>query len=229
MYVMESAPGPRTTINGRQVDYFCGTSYYGLHGHPELIKAACKASKKYGIGSATSRFGYGDNPVLLEVEQRAAKFFEKESALYYVSGYLGNSILLQGLRDLYDIIFADQESHYSVMDGASMSRKKALEILSKGPEMRRKLWENVFYAKKSFRDLGLKVNDTPVPIICLDIKGANLESLQRELFDKGIAVLHVPGGTYSSVPETGAIRIAIFSNHSREQIDRLVEEMRKLL
>lgn len=77
MYVMESAPGPRTTINGRKVDYFCGTSYYGLHGHPELIKAACKASKKYGIGSATSRFGYGDNPVLLEVEQRAAKFFEK--------------------------------------------------------------------------------------------------------------------------------------------------------
>lgn len=366
MYVMESAPGPRTTINGREVDYFCGTSYYGLHGHPELIKAACKASKKYGIGSATSRSGYGDNPVLLEVEQRAAKFFEKESALYYVSGYLGNSILLQGLRDLYDIIFADQESHYSVMDGASMSRKsvitfahldaedlrakihqslepshrplvicdgifpvsgeispipeyleaieefkgslicvddahatgvigekgqgtfeyfglkgkyfyfsgtlskafgghggiiagdkefieslrnlsnipysssavptpaaaataKALEILSERPEMRRKLWENVFYAKKSFRDLGLKVNDTPVPIICLDIKGANLESLQRELFDKGIAVLYVPGGAYSSVPETGAIRIAIFSNHSREQIDRLVEEMRKLL
>ena len=57
MYLMESAPGARTIVNGKEVDYFCGTGYLGLQGHPELIKASCEAVKKYGIGSATSRFG----------------------------------------------------------------------------------------------------------------------------------------------------------------------------
>lgn len=366
MYIMESAPGPVTVINGRKVDYFCGTGYFGLHGHPELIKAACEATRKYGIGSGTSRSGYGNNPALIEVEERAANFFEKESALYYVSGYLGNFILLQGLKDRYDVIFVDAESHYSVMDGAAVAQKpivtfahldaedlkkklhqkvnsckkplllcdgvfpisgeispipryfeilkefddflicvddahatgiigekgqgtyeyfgldeknlhfsgtlskafgghggiiagdeelinrmrrlsnipyssssvptpaaaataKALEILSKNPEMRKSLWENVFYAKKSFRNLGLKVNETPVPIICLEIKGADLKSFQQELFNRGFAVHYVPGGSYSSVPEKGALRIAVFSGHTREQIDRLIEEFKKLL
>ncbi|MFP4081413.1 MAG: aminotransferase class I/II-fold pyridoxal phosphate-dependent enzyme [Candidatus Aminicenantes bacterium] len=367
MYLMESAPGPRTVINGRQMDYFCGCSYYGLHGHPEIIQAACEAAQKYGIGSATSRSGYGNNPILLKVEQLASKFFHTESALYYVSGYLGNSILLQGLEERYDIILMDEESHYSAMDGAALVNKpvipfghldaedlrgklkqhlkpsqrpllicdgifpvsgeisplprytdvlgefegalicvddahaigvigekgrgsfeyfglkgealyfsgtlskalgghggiipnrrefiqkleqkssipfsssaaptpaaaatsKALEILSKNPGMRKKLWANVAYAKTGLRSLGLEVNDTPVPIICLhSLPGVDLRALQQDLFDKGLAVLYVAGGMYSSVPETGAIRIAIFSSHSRGQIQHLIEEIRKYL
>ncbi len=366
MYLMESPPGARTVLNGKEVDYFCGTGYFGLQGHPEVIRAACEAAQKYGIGSATSRSGFGNNPVLLEVERKAAAFFEKESALYYVSGYLGNSILLQGLKDEYDIVFADEESHYSIMDGAAMAQKpvvtfahldasdlrkklreklgpgkrpllicdgifpvsgeisplpdyanvledfspsiiciddahatgvirekgqgtfeyfnlssksyyfsgtlskavgghggiitgeeefierlrrlspipysssavptpaaaataKALEILSAHPELRRRLWENVFYAKRAFRKLGFELDETPVPIICLKIKKAEMKAIQEELFSKNIAVLYVPPRAYSSVPETGALRIAIFSTHSQEQIERLVEEIKRLI
>ncbi|MBN1846111.1 MAG: pyridoxal phosphate-dependent aminotransferase family protein [Sedimentisphaerales bacterium] len=120
---MESAPGARTVIDGREVDYFCGCGYFGLQGHPELIEAACRAAGQYGLGSATSRRGYGTNPVLLEVETQAARFFGASEALYYASGYLGNAILLQGLADDYDVIFVDRESHYSVLDGAAVARK----------------------------------------------------------------------------------------------------------
>jgi len=367
MYLMESAPGPKTIIDGKEVDYFCGCGYYALQGHPELIQAACEAAKKYGISSATSRSGYGNNPVLLEVEKLASEFFGTESAIYYVSGYLGNSILLQGLEDQYDIIFVDKESHYSVMDGASLVNKpivqfshldgenlrkkikkhlkpskkpllicdgifpvsgeispiheylmileefdefyicvddahatgvigekgrgtfeyfglkderlyscwtlskalgghggiiagkrefikklkeksnipfassapptpaaaasaKALEILSKNPELRKKLWVNVAYAKKGLRNIGFALNDTPVPIICLHSKEIlNLEALQRHLLEKGIAVLYVPEKSYSSVPENGAIRVAIFSSHTKDQIDRLIEEIKRFL
>jgi 8-amino-7-oxononanoate synthase len=123
VHVMQSPPGARTVIDGQEVDYFCGCGYYGFQGHPELIDAACKAVRRYGIGSATSRWGHGNNPALLEVESRAARFFAVESTLYYVSGYLGNSILLQGLRDDYDVVFVDAESHYSVLDGASLVDK----------------------------------------------------------------------------------------------------------
>jgi 8-amino-7-oxononanoate synthase len=366
MYLMEGPPGARVVVNGKEVDYFCGTGYFGLQGHPELVRAACNSVQKYGIGSATSRFGYGDNPVLLEVEERAATFFGTERALYYVSGYLGNAILLQGLCEKYDTIFIDEASHYSVLDGAYTARKpvirfnhldsedlrmkilkgikpsqrlllicdgvfpisgeispmpeylkvledfdrsiiciddahgtgvlgengrgtfehfglvgdglyasftlskalgghggiitgdrefiehlqktstifhgssavptpaaaaaaKALEILLEKPELRRKLWENVSYAKRALRDLGFDIPETPVPIICLHREDLDLQALQLRLFEKGIAVLYTAGGSYSGVPENGAIRIAIFSTHSKEQIDRLVSGIRDFI
>jgi len=50
-----------------------GCGYFALQGHPELIKAACEAAKKYGIASTTSRSGYGNNPVLLDVEKNKYK------------------------------------------------------------------------------------------------------------------------------------------------------------
>lgn len=125
MYVMESAPGARAVINGRQVDYFCGCGYFGFQGHPELIEASCHATRQYGLGTGTSRLGYGNNQLLMSVEKNAAKFFDTEDALYYSSGYMGNSILLQGLSNDYDIIFADEEFHYSIKDGASIAGKRS--------------------------------------------------------------------------------------------------------
>ncbi|MBC8875224.1 MAG: pyridoxal phosphate-dependent aminotransferase family protein [Planctomycetes bacterium] len=368
MHVMESPPGATAVIDGREVDYFCGCGYFCLHGHPEIIDAACKAVRQFGMGSATSRSGYGDNPVLLEVERNAAKFFATESALYYVSGYLGNTILLQGLRDSYDVIFYDNESHYSVLDGIALADKpaiafahrdandltrqvarhlkptqrpllisdgvfpisgeippipdyvdvfeqydgsticvddahatgvigemgrgcfeylgasgtrlfssgtlskalgghggiipgsadlierlksrskipfassspptpaaaasaRALEILQETPVLRKKLWDNTLYAKSRFRALGFDVNDTPVPIICLAGTDADLKTLPDRLLDKDIAIsrFYSGGDAYSSVPEGGAVRIAIFSSHTKQQIDRLVEEIARIV
>ena len=366
VYLMESAPDARTVINGREVDYFCGTGYFGLHGHPELIRAACEAVKKYGIGSATSRSGYGYNPVLSEVEKRASEFFGTQNSLYYVSGYLGNTILLKGIRDQFDLIFVDKDSHYSVLDAAFITNKpvivfahldpadlrkklrkhirpsqrpllicdgvfpisgeisplpeyikelqefdrsilciddahavavigkegrgsleyfgikgerhyfsgtfskavgghggiipgekgfieklkketgipygassvptaaaaataRALEMITGKNEIRKKLWSNVFYVKKAFRELGFDINDNPVPIICLALKKMHMQTFQAKLFQEGIAVHYMPGGSYSNLPSGGAIRIAVFSTHTQEQLDRLVGTINKYI
>lgn len=365
---MESAPGARAIIDGKQIDYFCGCGYFGFQGRRELIEAACRATCQYGLGSATSRLGYGNNPALLEVEKNAARFFGTQEALYYVSGYLGNSILLQGLSDDYDIIFIDRESHYSVFDGAALANKpvvpfahcdaedlkiqiqkhlgprqkplvisdgvfavsgriapipdyirvlepydpfiicvddahatgvigekghgcfeyhglsdarlfssgtlskalggyggiiaadialkkkltsgskmifassapptpaaaataKALEILHDHPELRKKLWENVAYAKSGLRAFGFSMEDTPVPIICLSSREVSLEKLPDELLLRGIAISrwYAGGKSYSGVPMDGAVRIAIFATHSKEQIDRLIDEIGALI
>jgi len=361
-YLMTGPAGARTTINNREVDYFCGTGYYNLHANAAIIEAACDATQHYGIGAATSRAGFGETSLMLEVEEKAAQFFAAERAMYFVSGYLGNAILLQGLSPDYEIIFVDEQSHYSVIDGAAIARKPtvtfahcdpvdlaeklrvnlkggqrplvitdgifpnsgvipplqqydkllssiegailcvddahavgvigelgrgsleycdiegprryscgtfskafgghggviaggaefiesikrnshitsgasaapipaaaasacAIELLNSRPEMRQKLWANVAYAKNAFRQLGFDfIPDTPVPIICLSDKTLDLESIQKSLFERGIATLYSPFGSYSCVPEGGSIRIAIFSSHSKEQIDRLVHE-----
>ena len=367
MYIMESPPGAVTVINGKEVDYFCGCGYFCLQGHPAVIKAACQAARKYGIASGTSRSGYGNNPQLLDVEKKAARFFQKDAVLYYVSGYMGGTILLQGLSERYDIIFADEHSHYSVKDGISAVNKpyvpfehlnpddlrkklkqnlksqqiplliydgvfpvtgalspapeyyeilkgyekfflcvddahavgvlgekgmgtfehfgiegdnlyscgtlskavgghggvipgkkdfietlkknsnifyassapptpaaaataKALEIVIQNPSLRTNLHDNVAYAREKFRSIGLDVGDTPVPILCLhSIEGVDLEDLQARLWEKNIAVFYVAPHGYSGVPEGGAIRIAVNTEHSKQQIDRLVAEIGRLL
>ena len=43
VHLMESPPGAECTIDGRSYLYFGGTSYLGLHGHPDVIAAACEA------------------------------------------------------------------------------------------------------------------------------------------------------------------------------------------
>lgn len=48
--MMESPLAARMRINGREVDHFCSTSYFCLHGHPEVIEAACTATRQFGMG-----------------------------------------------------------------------------------------------------------------------------------------------------------------------------------
>ncbi|MCL7453669.1 MAG: aminotransferase class I/II-fold pyridoxal phosphate-dependent enzyme [Anaerolineae bacterium] len=115
--LMQSSPGARTLINDRWRDYFAGCGYLGLQSHPALVQAAIETLQQYGLSTATSRGGFGEHPVYQHVEQTAAEFFESERAIYFVSGYLGNTILLQGLQGDYEQIFVDRDSHFSVWDG----------------------------------------------------------------------------------------------------------------
>ena len=120
-YEMESPVGPRVQINGRWRDYFSGCSYLGLQSHPGLLGAASAALQQYGLGTATSRGGYGEHPLYRSVERAAAAYWGAERAIYYVTAYLGNSVLLQGLQGEYERIFIDDASHYSVWDGARIT------------------------------------------------------------------------------------------------------------
>ena len=121
MVLMQSPPGAETVIDGRQYFYFCGTSYLGLHGHPAVINAACEATRKYGIASATTRAGFGNTPPTLEVERLAAEFFDAEDAFYFPSGYLGSQLLLSSQDDAVDALFLDEYAHYSVADACRSS------------------------------------------------------------------------------------------------------------
>ena len=139
--VMGSPIGARMIINGREVDYFCGTSYYTLHGHPAVIEAACEATRKYGLGPATNA---GGSSVLNETVERARQHFESETATYVISGYLGAMILVQALSDDYDIVFADAAAHYSIFDGIRTSGKTIVRFRHLDPEdLATKLAEHV--------------------------------------------------------------------------------------
>jgi 7-keto-8-aminopelargonate synthetase-like enzyme len=137
---MLSPPGPETVIDGRPYLYFGGTSYLGLAGHPEVIEAACAAVRRYGLHTATSRAGFGTSPPLQEVERLAAEFFGHEAAYYFVSGYVGNHILVQALADRFHAIFADEAAHYSLEEAARLSGRPLARFRHAEPDdLRRQL------------------------------------------------------------------------------------------
>jgi len=122
-FLMESAPGAETVINGRPCLYFGGTGYFGLHSHPDLVRAGVEAFV-HGTHSATTRSGFGNNPFLLGVEEKLAGFFGTEACLYYASGYFNGLFLAQGMARAYDVAFIDEAAHYCLRDGAAAASKR---------------------------------------------------------------------------------------------------------
>ena len=100
----------------------------GLQGHPEVIRAACEAARRYGVGSATTRAGYGTTPPLVEVERLAAELLAAEAAFHFPSGYAGNHILVAALADAFDAVFLDELSHYCVVEAAQAERPAGLPL-----------------------------------------------------------------------------------------------------
>jgi 8-amino-7-oxononanoate synthase len=105
---------------------------------------------------------------------------------------------------------------------------RALAVARASPKLRFRLWDNVKQARNGLRALGWELPDTPVPILCLGSRqGISLEKIKKKLFEQAIAVELVR--SYTSAPPGGALRIAIFANHSCDQIDRLVQTIRDSL
>ncbi len=378
--IAESPPGPVVRIDGVEYLYFVGTSYLGLQGHPEVIRAACDAAERYGIHSATSRAGFGNTPPTLSVERRAADFFGCGASFCFPSGYAGNSILLRTIESGFDALFVDEYSHYSVFDAAVQSghplfrfrhrdvadladhlnkrlqpgqrplvmsdgvfsvrgtiapladyvaalanypgagllvddahgvgvlgdcgrgtlehfglfdgsvnasgslspwergdcaaflcatlskalggyggiipgsqrfiecvrrashwydgasappapvaaaSARAIELIQADPDLRARLRSNVRRLKEGLRGIGFEVDDTPVPIICLEVGDAeNMRRIQQELMRRGIAVAYM--AAYSGLSAAGGLRIAVFATHTEEMIRRFLDEMRQV-
>jgi 8-amino-7-oxononanoate synthase len=105
---------------------------------------------------------------------------------------------------------------------------RALALARATPGLRQQLSENVARARTGLRALGWALEDTPVPILCLERRpGVRLERIRDGLYAQGIAVTLVHG--YTSTPPGGALRIAIFATHTAGQIDRLVEAISQLI
>lgn len=124
-FVMKGSPKAETVINGKKCLYFGGTSYFQLHNHPEVVKAALEATSTNGLNSATSRSNTGMTQLCFDVEMKAAEFFGCEDAVYLPSGYLSNIAGIQALAALeaFDVIFIDASSHYCNMDGVHTTQK----------------------------------------------------------------------------------------------------------
>ncbi|KAF3663853.1 Long chain base biosynthesis protein 1a [Capsicum annuum] len=95
--VLESAAGPHTIVNGKDVVNFASANYLGLLGSQELLVRALTpkggwqetcttALEKYGVGSCGPRGFYGTIDVHLDCEARIAKYMGTPDSILYSYG-----------------------------------------------------------------------------------------------------------------------------------------------
>ena len=117
----ESPQGPVLTIGGKRYINFSSNDYLGLAGHPELLKAAAEAGKRFGFGSGASRLLAGGSSIHDRLEKITAAFKETEAALIFNSGYAGNTGVIPSLAAGSSAIFSDELNHASIIDGCRLS------------------------------------------------------------------------------------------------------------
>ena len=118
---LESAQDSEVMVNGRRVIMAGSNNYLGLTNHPRVKEAAIKAIEKFGSGCAGSRFLNGNLEIHEELEAKLARFFRKESALVFATGYQTNLGAISALVGRSDVAIIDKYDHASIIDGCRLS------------------------------------------------------------------------------------------------------------
>ncbi len=147
--VLESAQGPRVTVDGRRYAAFCSNDYLGLAGDPRLVAAAQAGAARYGVGSGASHLVLGHSTAHEALESALAAFVRQPRALLFSTGYMANLGIVTALAGRDAAVFADKLNHASLNDAALLSRANfkryphadvdALERLLARTHARRKL------------------------------------------------------------------------------------------
>ena len=118
---LESPQDAEVVVNGKRVIMIGSNNYLGLTNHPRVKEAAIKAIEKFGSGCAGSRFLNGNLEIHEELEAKLARFFRKEAALVFATGYQTNLGTISALLGRNDVAIIDQYDHASIIDGCRLS------------------------------------------------------------------------------------------------------------
>ena len=119
--MIESQQDPVVMMDGREVIMVGSNNYLGLTSHPRVKEAAIEAIRKYGTGCAGSRFLNGTLDIHVKLEEKLARFFRKEGALVYATGYQTNLGVLSAVVGRGDFAISDRLNHASIVDGLRLS------------------------------------------------------------------------------------------------------------
>jgi 8-amino-7-oxononanoate synthase len=118
---IEESTATEARIGGEWKIMVGSNNYLGLTHHPEILDAARNALVTYGSGSTGSRLLNGTLALHDELEERLARFFHKEAALVFTTGYQANLGAIAALIGRDDHVFLDRLDHASIVDGAKLS------------------------------------------------------------------------------------------------------------
>ncbi len=140
--VLESGQDAQVNIQGHDVMMFGSNSYLGLTSHPKVKEGAIKAVKKYGSGTAGSRFLNGTLDIHLELEERLANFVHKEAAIAFATGFQSNLGAIPTVVGRNDMAIIDDQCHASIIDATRLSFGRILKYRHNDMESLEKVLKN---------------------------------------------------------------------------------------
>lgn len=127
----EGANGPRYFIEGKEDKEFLkmnANAYLGLSFRQDVIRAEEDAVKKYGAGPGAVRFINGTYKPHIELEEKLAKFHNKEAAMIFSSAYSAMIGIFAPLISKESIAISDELNHNCIINALRLSRPKVKEI-----------------------------------------------------------------------------------------------------
>lgn len=126
---IEENEGPVVQIEGKKIIMAGSNNYLGLTAHPKVKEAAIKAVEKYGTGCSGSRYLTGTLDLHIELENRLAKFFNKEAVLLFSTGYQTAQGIIPTLVQRGDYVISDKDNHACIVAGNLMAKGAMAEFV----------------------------------------------------------------------------------------------------
>ncbi|WP_096202966.1 glycine C-acetyltransferase [Bacillus sp. FJAT-45350] len=125
---LQSANGPKITINGNTLINLSSNNYLGLATDDRLKEVASKAIKEFGVGAGAVRTINGTLDLHVKLEEKIAEFKHTEAAIAYQSGFNCNMAAISAVMDKNDAILSDELNHASIIDGCRLSKAKIIRV-----------------------------------------------------------------------------------------------------
>ncbi|KAI3446900.1 hypothetical protein Pfo_003565 [Paulownia fortunei] len=151
--VLESASGPHTIINGKEVVNFTSANYLGFLGHEKLLDSCTKALEKYGVGSCGPRGFYGTIDVHLDCEARIAKFLGTSDSILYSYGLSTMFSTIPAFCKKGDMVVVDEGVHWGIQNGLHLSRSTIVYFKHNNMESLQSILEKVTQDNKRAKKL----------------------------------------------------------------------------
>lgn len=164
----------------------------------------------------------------------ACEMFGVDGERVIAGGSMGKALcahggLATGPAEIIDALWKTPGARGAVAGtsmGAAMT-EASLRFIAENPGRIAKLRENSRYLKKVLSDLGLDPAANSSPIATFEYGTAEtMRTLQSALWEDGIFVIH---SNYVGSGPNGAIRIAAFADHEKEDFDRLKASLGKAI
>lgn len=123
-HYLETGQDTEVVMEGHRIIMIGSNNYQGLTSDKRVIEAAKEALLKYGTGCSGSRFLNGTLKLHLELEEKLAKFLNKEAVLTFSTGFQSNLGIISAIAGRNDYIVCDKENHASIYDACRLSYAK---------------------------------------------------------------------------------------------------------
>lgn len=123
--------GPRYVMEGQEGKEFLrmnSNSYLGMTLKEEVIMAEEETAKKFGAGPGAVRFIHGTFAPHIKLEEKLAKFHNKEAGMIFSSAYSANCGILAPLISKETVVMSDELNHNSIINAIRLSKPKDKEI-----------------------------------------------------------------------------------------------------